>query len=660
MNVIAGLWARSGDPLARRELDRLIAMHTRRSSFARVRHWHRASDGGCAIAVGVPGATTHGLARYADAADAPHITVAWDGQLHNAGDYATSPSPAAWVAWLYAKEGARGLSSLIGEFACAIWDVRERRLTLGRDLFGMRPLFYAVTDRWVCWSSDIRIPLSLPDVSLDIDEEFIAGFLAREAEPWRTPYRSVFAVPAGHVVVVTPSSVEVQRSATLEVGSELKLQSAAEYEERFRTLFWEAVRVRLQRREPICCELSGGIDSSSITCVAAQLLQRGETPATRLWTASFVFDTSPTADEQEFIREVTAATGMRSVYIHEEERPVLSRFSFPDAFGYPAVSRCFAGLYEQLAAAMQREDTSFVLTGAGGDQVVWGEVPNPLDLADLLRAFRLREFAQRWIAWSRDQRRPLGQLLWKAGIWPLLPRRWRRGGDPNNPVPTWYNQAFARRLDLADRMLGRSEAEEIPGLPPSKREQLASILEYVHGLSCRYLTHYEGGEWIEISYPFLHKPFVEFSLATPTTQHLTPGESRALMRRSMRGVLPERVRTRRRKKGPDEPLCRGIAREWTTLIDLVRDAHVVRRGYVEPDGLITALDRARYGQRIELGLICRALALEFWLRAREDWQTARMVRNDEQEGGECDEDSSDVQLAGSGGARPGRGIDVGR
>jgi asparagine synthase (glutamine-hydrolysing) len=120
-----------------------------------------------------------------------------------------------------------------------------------------------------------------------------------------------------------------------------------------------------------------------------------------------------------------------------------------------------------------------------------------------------------------------------------------------------------------------------------------------------------------MSYPFLHRPLVEFLLAIPFEQKLRPGETRSLMRRALRDVLPQKILQRRSKGVTGETLCRGIAKEWRTLKLMLDNAHVVDKGYVNQKALIAAFDLARHGRELNIVALLETISLELWLRSLE-------------------------------------------
>jgi asparagine synthase (glutamine-hydrolysing) len=120
-----------------------------------------------------------------------------------------------------------------------------------------------------------------------------------------------------------------------------------------------------------------------------------------------------------------------------------------------------------------------------------------------------------------------------------------------------------------------------------------------------------------VSHPYLHRPLVEFLQAIPFEQRVRPGETRSLMRRALRDLVPRKILKRQGKSGPDEALFRALAREGARLQPIFESARVCAHGYTNAEALQTALERARHGCEIRSFAIIQTISLEFWLRSLE-------------------------------------------
>jgi asparagine synthase (glutamine-hydrolysing) len=119
------------------------------------------------------------------------------------------------------------------------------------------------------------------------------------------------------------------------------------------------------------------------------------------------------------------------------------------------------------------------------------------------------------------------------------------------------------------------------------------------------------------SYPFMHRPLIEFMQAIPFAQFLRPRENRSLMRRALRDILPEKIARRKTKGDPSEGLARTIAHEVRAVRSLFTDSRVCAYGFMDSTPLLAAIDRAKNGLELFAGALLTAIVLEFWLRALE-------------------------------------------
>ncbi len=546
--------------------------------------------------------------------------LAWDGRLDNRdellallGDKLESDqTDAAMVMAAYQKWGVDCLRRLIGDFALSLWDPTIRTLLLARDPFGARTLYYHLSKEKIIWSSLLRPLLGLARTGLEVDDEYIAGYLTTLTELERTPYRGIQSVPPGSVVMTQDGRQRVQRFWSPDPQHEIRYRSDAEYEEHFRQVFQEAVRCRLRVDGPVWSELSGGLDSSSIVCVADEVLERGEAQASKLETVSYVFNESRTSDERVFIRYVEEKRGSAGHHLCEDDYRILADSADPVLTSIPNPLVCFAERQRRLCELMREQGVRVLLSGLAGDNLLWSAGEASPELADLLVQLKPFLLHRRIKAWSQAQKKTYWQTLWRGAVWPILSQRLRACCQSIWEVPEWFDPAFVARMNLRERMLG--PVDTFGFRLPSGRQQSSMLLTAIPAVSAGY--HMDWG-WIEMSYPFLDRRLVEFCLAIPCDQKTRPGEARSLHRRALGNVLPEKIAQRKSKRGPSEALCRALNREWPRLQDLFTDARVCARGYMDARGLREAIDRARHGQKAHSFEILKTLSLELWLRALE-------------------------------------------
>lgn len=509
--------------------------------------------------------------------------------------------------------GADFAFHVVGEYAFALYDARQRRLLLCRDHIGARPLYYHVNKDCVIVSSQLAPLLDLFGIARDINEDYVAGCLARGPHPGLTPYKNILTVKPGHVVTITESGdISEKRYWRLEPEREIRLRNDEEYEEAFRHLVREAVQAPLRTDRAVMIELSGGLDSSTVACLAAEGIQNGQTQANRFDTVSLVYDESPTSDESKFIDCVENHLGRVGIHVRDEDGNLLPPLD-TDAVTPNPVLVC-SGYHTALCRVMRETGARVLLTGVGGDQVLGSSYdPYPL-LGDLLMLRRFFDLNRELRLWSQTLSKPVLSLLWRKTIVPVLPRSlqpWLRQ-DLTNKVPSWLNPAFVARTKLRAQKL--PPTDPFGFRLPSDIDRSISYLSVVRSISPCYRRELTC---LDSSHPFLHRPLIEFLQAIPFEQFLRPGENRSLMRRGLRDLLPEKIARRKTKGNPSEGLARAMAREASKMRALFTDARVCAYGFMDATPLLAAVERAKNGLEPYAGALLITISLEFWLRTLE-------------------------------------------
>jgi asparagine synthase (glutamine-hydrolysing) len=547
------------------------------------------------------------------------LAVICDGRFDNRNDIAAllykgdrcRLSNAALIAHCYEKWSTDLFKHLIGDYAAFIWDAQRETVFLVRDPFGTRPLFFYRDQQKIAWSTDIAPLAALLD-SRNIDKEYIAGFIILSAASTRTPYTQISAVEPGTVVCLGRNQ-SVKRFWSLAAEQQLSGRNDGEYEAMFRSLFVQAVARRLQPAESIICELSGGLDSSSIACVAAELVKDGGFEDKQLHTVTHAYDRSFTADERRFTVHVENKYGLSHEHLLESACPLLTSFEAAYNAQAPSPVLCFDSMFAALREIVRRTAVNVILSGYGGDNVLLNELSFFPVLADAALAGKWSTFIKLLRGWRLVTKVPYATLLRESLLWPLLPSRWQAATPVDElKIPDWIDRSFAEETHCQEKTLlplGHTSVKS-----RARKRQHALISNAISNASC---CHYRAAVSIDVTYPFLDRDLVEFLLKVPIEQLQRPGELRSLHRRALGDLLPEPVLKRKGKKGPDEAILRAIAENWDVVQDLLKTSQVCQRGYVDPGRFEHALVLARNGVASHLAFLLRALSLEIWLRARE-------------------------------------------
>lgn len=516
----------------------------------------------------------------------------------------------------YRNLGVAFLPSLIGEFAFSLYDPRHGVLLLGRDHIGARTLYVHWNRERIIWSSEVEVLMEIAGIDRRVEDEYVAGHLTRGPELGVTPYRNVHSVKPAHLFTVTREGrVNERRYWGLDPNKSIHYTRDEEYEDQFNYLFREAVACAIRRADrPVFSEASGGLDSSSIVCVADELLASGEVSTPGIETVSQVFNESPRSDEREFIRYLEEQRKRPGHYLTEEDNHIFA-LQDPKSSNLalnPIV--CFAGYHRALMKLMDESGARVLLSGQGGDEIMGNLLDPSPELIDLLLQRQFRQLCNRIQAWGKALKEPYVHLLLRRTLQPLLPRAIQKllKSEHTKGVPSWIADDFTQRMHLGDRMQPANDPFGFHS--ESGRARALAYLLVVKNISAGHRREIANAE---VSYPYLHRPLVEFMQAIPYEQLVRPNETRSLQRRALRHVVPQKILRRRGKGSPHQALFRSMAREWPRLSALFVDARVVRLGYVNPEKFSAALDRARHGCEKNVAGLVQTISLEFWLRSLE-------------------------------------------
>jgi asparagine synthase (glutamine-hydrolysing) len=544
------------------------------------------------------------------------IYLTWDGRLDNrselVGNTNHQEGPRATdldiVSFLYERQGTESFGQFVGDWSLCALHHYERRLILAADFLGTRPLYYLHSERYVAWSSVLEPLIVLADEKFTLCEDYLAGWLYGFPGACLTPYREVRAVPPGSFVEITERVANIRKYWDLHPGKHSHFSSDAEYEEGFRFFFRQAVRRRLRSNSPIVSELSGGTDSSSIVCVADSILKSDRSLAPRLDTLSYLDDTEPDWNERPFMAAVESARGRPGLHVDVSLHQTFIPERDPEWFSStPAAGILPSAPQQKVSAYLRSEGIRVVLSGLGGDECTGGVPDGAPELADLLVQARWREFFRQSVAWCLAVRRPLLHLTAKV-VGGFLPQGLFGPSLLLTKVP-WLTKTFERRN--RNNVSCRPLRLTFHGPLPSVQENLHTLEDLRRQLASVPLPVSPARER---RYPFLDRDLLEFLYNVPREQIVQPGRRRSLMRRALRGIVPEAVLERKRKAYVARAPLKSLHAEAETLRDWTTKMICCEIGAVDFEQFQQTLAAACRGDDSHLWRISRTLALESWLR----------------------------------------------
>jgi asparagine synthase (glutamine-hydrolysing) len=461
------------------------------------------------------------------------------------GESDSAVLPHAYEAW-----GPAFVERLEGIFAIALWDVRERRLLLCRDRFGVKPLYYAHDADGLCFASELKAVAVARAVEPEIDPAALGDYLAFGYVPGpRTMLRGIAALPPATLL----SWQDGEIATRLYWNPDFSVGATGDEKEalgRIEAALSRAVARECVTETPVGAFLSGGLDSSAIVAFMAETLKRP-------------FDTfhvgfaERSFGEQAWAQEVSRHVGTR----HREIRCTAADVPrlLPSLVWHldnPAAD--VSALAELMVADLAKEDVKVVLSGDGGDEVLAGYPTYKADrVADLVLGAGLRRPAVAALGAlepllpGRSRKLGAAEKIRRLRLGLRSPHghphvRWRTVFDEKEREAIVTHDAAIYLEDTWARSLAWLEGTE--SWPRLTRFQWLDMRVWLDGCVLRKVDALAMAHAIEVRVPFLDHRVVEASLGAPASVRLRGWTEKYALRRIMRGRLPERVR--RRPKAP--------------------------------------------------------------------------------------------------------------
>jgi asparagine synthase (glutamine-hydrolysing) len=490
---------------------------------------------------------------------------------------------------MYLRDGPEFVSRLRGMFALALWDRREQRLLLARDRFGIKPLTYAVADGRLSFASELKALLRQPKFSREVDPEALHTFLAFNAIPAPTTiFRAARKLSPGHMLLCSAArGVTITRYArpTPAEKSMLRTEPAQTLAAELRERLSDSVQAHLLADVPVGVLLSGGVDSSLLTALAA----RGSSKPVSTFSIGF---RERSFNELELAREVAERYGTQhhELVVTPQVSELLPKLvsAFDEPFADSSALPTF--LVSQLAA----DHVKVVLSGEGGDELFAGYETYAADQLALRvgpAAARLAPLVERLPSSSArvsfDYR---AKRFVRAATLPPLERHhgWKEifsSAEKSRLLqPDW------RSADV-DPLIGwRARFAETSRAPLLARLQDVDLGIYLADdllVKTDRMSMFHG---LEARVPYLDSVVSDLALALPTKLKLRGLSKKRLLRQAATPLIPPSI-LKARKRGFSIPAAAWLRSDLEPFArELLAPERTRRQGFFVPSVVTELLD----------------------------------------------------------------------
>ena len=552
------------------------------------------------------------------------IWIVYNGEIYNyleirrelepLGHHFKSQTDTEVIIHAYEEWGTDCLNHFNGMWAFAILDLKKKRFFCSRDRAGVKPFYYIFDGAQFCFASEVKAFLQIGNFSIEPNEQIVADYLFSGLldHTHETFFKNIYQLRPGEYLLFEDKKLTIRSYWDIETN-EIHFSRDDDYAERFYELLKDSIRLRLRTDVPIGSCLSGGLDSSSIVCLANQLMFNGQNIDPKLVgerqkTFSSCFE-NPAYDERKFIEIVIRRTGVEKNYVFPNPEDLftdLNRLIWhqDEPFG----STSIYAQWRVMGLAKER-GVIVLLDGQGGDELLAGYLPSFYFLfSQLLKRAEIWHLIKEIYRFRKNQQHLPNQFAIKilAAILPTwikpLAHKWLRGSTEwaEEGFQEKYFRRFPRPVkfdnDLNNYLYQIFRYTTLPGL-----------LHYEDRNSMAYS--------IETRLPFLDYRLVEFVFGLPLDQKITGGMTKVVLRKAMKDILPEEVRNRRDKMGfvtPEDIWFRTIMKNQ--IQGIISSKSFAERGYFDVNKVKKAFDEHCKGKVNISSTIWRWVNLELWLR----------------------------------------------
>lgn len=523
------------------------------------------------------------------------------------------------IVHLYEEYGERCVDRLNGMFAFAIWDWRQRRLFAARDRLGIKPFYWHQNAERFAFASEPKALLAAGLVKADVDPLALQQYLNFQCCLGDlTLFRGIRRLEPGHYLTVRPDrDSEPSITRYWDFDYMVDVHHTEEYfVDQLQVLLQDAVRLQLRSDVPVGAYLSGGIDSSTVVCLASQAYG-GD-----FHTFTGGFREGPEYDETRYAQVVANHTGST----HHVVWPTAAEFAdrMPWLIYMMDEPAAGPGLFPQHAVSrLARDHVKVVLSGLGGDEIFGGYARYLVAyLEQCLKGaiFGSPEKDKYVVTWDSimpnlpllSRYQPLLQRFWQAGLFEDMDARYfrliSRANDAEATIAAdvWDGGAKDRMFEAFQQVFNN----------PATKSYFNKMTNFDLKTLLPALLQVEDRTSMSVSLesrvPLLDHRIIELVTQMPPHVRFKGGDTKRVFRDAVKRLLPEAVYRRSDKMGFPVPLgkwWRGELKDF--LHDCLLSSRARQRGVYRMDGVERLIDREETFGREVWGL----LSLELWFRA---------------------------------------------
>lgn len=518
-------------------------------------------------------------------------------ELTARGHRFTTQTDSEILVHLYEEHGIDCLKFLRGEFAFVLWDAAKQRLFAARDRFGIKPLVYARTaDGGIALASEAKALFAAGiNAAWDYESFFHAAHM-QYVLPDRTLFAGIQQLKPGHFLLADQRSMTTQTYWDLDFAVEdspVVEQNETDVIARFGSKLREAVRLRLRADTPVCCHLSGGLDSASIVGLAAEMSGQ----PLHCFTVSF---DEEQYDELSIAQRMADHVGANFHPVTVTQRDLLENLADAACFSEGLAVNGHLSAKYLLHKSIKQAGFPVTLSGEGSDEILAGYAHLRADLFsndgrnDLVSAVATTNSASTGIMLKQGQSLALDAIKQKLAFVPsFLEAKGTLGFKLRSVLNSTFLAGFEGRDSYADLIA----AFDVPGQLNGRSRVAQSTYIWTKTALANYIlkTLGDGTELahaVEGRVPFLDHELFEYVKTIPMSMKIKGTREKYVLREAMRGIITEEIYAREKHPFVAPPVSRfSDAYTRSLLHDEISSASFATLPFFDQKKLLELVDR---------------------------------------------------------------------
>jgi len=437
----------------------------------------------------------------------------------------------------YREWGRSSFSKIKGAFQTIFWDEESQNLCAAIDAFSSRSLFYIKINSVLYIASDAKTLADVTKVPLTVNKIAVSQWLAGRPDPNVSMFNEISRLPAGHCLEYN-SNQEVNITKFWDIDPNLLItyDNVEDYKTHFFELLQASVNNKLDanRDTSVFCQMSGGLDSTSVTAIAKQLLDEQDRP---LHTISHQYKNTQSCDESSNITDMIARLNLKYSHYIELDKYQATSFSelYPTDFESPGI--VLSPKYHQELALIESLGANILLTGNGGDETCWGHSASYRSRLYKGELGVINEVIDACNQLNEPVARSLYKLFMPSSLQNLI-KLVRQKPVNNHECPPWLSSQALAIVSNANQLIANPFSATFEPAKHARYHGLKTTSTYNSMRSYQKVANEYG---IDVRHPFFGSDLVKFSFAIPEKMLIQGVYPKWLLRHTMQEYLPDSV-----------------------------------------------------------------------------------------------------------------------